>query len=106
MDDASDFNEQPQNPFSLRADRVLSRNHQAQRFVFSGTFDLPFAEDEDKRRTLSQANGVGQKLLRGILGHIELAPIITVGSGRPVNPLTGLDSNQSHPFPLSSRPPV
>ena len=36
--------------------------------------------------------------------HIELAPIFTVASGQPVNPLTGLDSNLSHAFPLSSRP--
>lgn len=28
----------------------------------------------------------------------------TVSSGQPVNPLTGLDSNRSFAFPLSSRP--
>src|SRR5216683_405765 len=28
----------------------------------------------------------------------------TMECGRPVNPLTGLDSNQSHAFPLSARP--
>jgi hypothetical protein len=27
-----------------------------------------------------------------------------VESGRPVNPLTGVDANGSHPFPLSARP--
>src|SRR5262249_42477253 len=32
------------------------------------------------------------------------APIVTLDSGRPVNPLTGIDSNGSHPFPLSARP--
>jgi hypothetical protein len=31
-------------------------------------------------------------------------PILTLESGRPVNPWTGLDSNQSHAFPLSARP--
>lgn len=31
-------------------------------------------------------------------GHIELAPILTVESGQPVNPSTGLDSNQNHAF--------
>ena len=36
--------------------------------------------------------------------HIEVAPIVTLESGRPVNPLTGVDSNQSHSFPLSARP--
>src|SRR5205807_6589238 len=30
-DDASDFNEQPQNPFDLRAERAVSRQHQQQR---------------------------------------------------------------------------
>jgi hypothetical protein len=29
---------------------------------------------------------------------------MTLESGRPVNPLTGLDSNQSHAFPLSATP--
>jgi len=28
-----------------------------------------------------------------------------VESGRPVDPLTGVDSNGSHPFPFSARPP-
>ena len=39
-----------------------------------------------------------------VFGHVELAPILTVDSGRPVNPLTGIDSNGSHAFPLSARP--
>jgi hypothetical protein len=38
------------------------------------------------------------------LGHVELAPIITISSGRPIDPLTGLDTNRSHAFPFSSRP--
>ena len=44
-------------------------------------------------------------LFSKIFGHIEVAPIFTVESGRPVNPLTGIDSNRSHSFPLSARPP-
>jgi len=36
--------------------------------------------------------------------HIEVAPILTLESGRPVNPLTGLDSDRSHTIPLSARP--
>ena len=39
-----------------------------------------------------------------MFSHIEVAPILTLESGRPVSPLTGLDSNQSHAFPLSARP--
>ena len=46
--------------------------------------------------------GVSLKFQR--ISHIEVAPILTLESGRPVNPLTGLDSNQSHAFPLSARP--
>jgi len=43
-------------------------------------------------------------MAHGTFSHIEVAPILTFESGRPVNPLTGLDSNQSHAFPLSARP--
>ena len=36
--------------------------------------------------------------------HIEVAPILTLESGRPVDALTGLDSNRSYAFPFSARP--
>ena len=42
--------------------------------------------------------------LSSTFGNIETAPILTIGSGRPVNPLTGFDANRSGAFPLSSRP--
>ena len=96
IDDASDFNEQPQNPYLLPAERALSANDQRHRFVFSGTFDLPFGEEEDGKR----ASGVIAKLF----GNIETAPILTIGSSRPINPLTGFDANRSGALPLSSRP--
>jgi outer membrane receptor for ferrienterochelin and colicin len=80
VDDASDFDEQPQNPFDLAAERSLSRQNQQQRFVLNALWNLP------------------------IPGEIELAPLITFGSGRPVDPLAGLDSNRSDAFPLSARP--
>src|SRR5207244_12058313 len=80
LDDASDFDEQPQNPFDLHAERAVSSQHQQQRFALNALWDLP------------------------IPGEIRLAPIITVGTGRPINPLVGLDSNLSHAFPLSVRP--
>ena len=99
-DDASDFDEQPQDPFHLRAEGAVSRQQQQQRFVFNALWDLPIAEEED---TGGHA-GEGRGWLTRTLSHIELAPIVTVESGRPVNPLTGLDSNQNHAFPLSSRP--
>ena len=96
IDDASDFNEQPENPYSLHAERALSSNDQRHRFVFSGTFDLPFADEEEGKKS----SGVIAKLF----GNIEVAPIVIVGSGRPINPLTGFDANRSGAFPLSSHP--
>jgi len=96
IDDASDFNEQPENPYSLHAERALSSNDQRHRFVFSGTFDLPFADEEEGKKS----SGVIAKLF----GNIEAAPILIIGSGRPINPLTGFDANRSGAFPWSSRP--
>jgi hypothetical protein len=96
IDDASDFNEQPENPFLLHAERGLSYNDQRHRFVFSGTFDLPFADEEDGKKS----SGVIAKEL----ANIEAAPILIIGSDRPINFLTGFDANRSGAFPLSSRP--
>jgi hypothetical protein len=96
IDDASDFNEQPENPYSLNAERALSANDQRHRFVFSGTFDLPFGDEDDGKKS----SGVIDKLF----GNIEAAPILIIGSGRPINPLTGFDPNRSGAFPLSTKP--
>lgn len=95
-DDASDFNEQPNNPYLLQRERALSANDQRQRFVFSGTFDLPFGDLEEGKKP----SGIASK----VFGNIETAPILTVGSGRPINPLSGFDANRTGAFPLSSRP--
>ncbi|PYV25090.1 MAG: hypothetical protein DMG24_09800, partial [Acidobacteria bacterium] len=92
---ASDFDEQPQNPYHLKDEWRFSRNHQAQRVVFSGLFELPFGEEPGEsaaRGVSSPASSLPNSRLRKILAHVELAPIVTLGSGRPVNPLTGLDS--------------
>ncbi len=100
IDDASDFDEQPANPFDLRAERALSRQDVRQRFVLSALFDLPFGDDEEGK-------GAGKEkdnLLAAVLGHIEVAPIVTFSSGRPVNALTGADEERSRAFPLVSRP--
>jgi len=97
FDDASDFDEQPQNPFNLRADRALSLQNQQHRLVFNALWELPIGNEEPDKP--AQDNWVTR-----IFGHIEVAPIFTVESGRPVNPLTGLDSSRSGAFPLSSRP--
>ena len=98
LDDASDFSEQPQNPYAIRAERSLSANDQRHRFVFSGTFDLPFGDDEEEGKQASSG------LLTKVFGNIEAAPIVSVGSGRTVNPLVGFDADHSGAFPLSSRP--
>jgi len=100
FDDASDFDEQPENPFDLRAENAVSRQHQQQRFVFNALWDLPIGDEEDNAAKPKQTSS----WLTQTFSHIEMAPIFTAESGRPVNPLTGLDSNQSHAFPLSVRP--
>jgi hypothetical protein len=100
FDDASDFDEQPQNPFDIRAENAVSRQHQQQRFVFNALWELPIGDEEDKGRKSEESTS----WLTQTFSHIEVAPILTLESGRPVNALTGLDSNQSHAFPLSARP--
>jgi hypothetical protein len=100
FDDASDFDEQPQNPFDLRAENAVSRLHQQQRFVFNALWELPIGDEEEKGGKSEESTS----WLTQTFSHIEVAPILTLESGRPVNALTGLDSNQSHAFPLSARP--
>jgi hypothetical protein len=100
VDDASDFNEQPQNPFLLAEENAPSLQNQLQRFVFNALWELPIGDEEDKPANQQENPGWLTKTFR----HIEVAPIFTAGNGQPVNPLTGLDSNLSHAFPLSSRP--
>ena len=100
FDDASDFDEQPQNPFDLRAENAVSHQHQQQRFVFNALWELPIGDEEDKSGKAEESTS----RLTQTFSHIEVAPIFTLESGRPVNALTGLDSNQSHAFPLSARP--
>ena len=100
IDDASDFDEQPANPYDLLAERALSRQDVRHRFVVSALFELPFGEEEENKGS----NQGSDDLLGAILGHIEVAPIVTLSSGRPVNPLTGADEERSRAFPLASRP--
>ncbi len=98
FDNASDFDEQPNNPFDLAAERALSRQDQRHRLVFNALWELPVGDDEDAKQP--QQHG----WLTSAFQHIEVAPIFTVESGRPVTPLTGIDSNGAQPFPLSARP--
>lgn len=98
FDDASNYDEQPQNPFDLAGERGLSRQDQRQRFVFNALWDLPIGEEEGQK---AQQN---PDWFTRAFSHVEVAPIFTVETRRPVNPLTGLDSNRTDAFPLSSRP--
>ena len=100
FDNASDYDEQPQNPFNVRVENAVSRQHQQQRFVFNALWDLPIGDEEEKGGKSEENEG----WLTQTFSHIEVAPILTLESGRPVNPLTGLDSNRSHAIPLSARP--
>ncbi len=97
LDDASDFNEQPQDPRHIGAEWALSRQHQQQRLVFNALWDIPIAEEE-------KGKAQNPALIDHIFGHIEVAPIFTIGSGRPEDPSTGLDWNRSRALPLSGRP--
>ena len=97
-DDASDFNEQPQNPFDLRPEWALSRQQQQQRLVFNGLWELPIGDEEPGKPP-------SDNWATKVFGHIELAPIVTLASGRPVNPLTGADTYLTNSYPLSARPP-
>lgn len=97
-DNASSWAEQPQNPYATNADRGLSLFDLRHRFVLSGLFDLPIGDEGNA------AKGGPHGWFTKIFGNIEFAPIFSVESGRPENPLTGLDSNASESYPLSSRP--
>src|SRR5262249_25966959 len=97
-DSASDFDEQPQNPYSLAAERADSRYDQRHRFVASALFDLPIGEEEDRQP------GEQPGFWTRVFQNIEMAPVLTIESGRPANPLTGADSAQSEAFPLTARP--
>jgi len=101
IDTASDFDEQPENPYDLRAERALSRNHIGQRLVFNGIFELLGDEDGGGKRGQQQRG-----ILKKLFSNIEAAPIITLSSGQPVNPLTGVDESQSQAYPLIARPIV
>ncbi len=93
-DDASDFDEQPLDPFDFSLDWALSRQHQAQRFTASGLFELQPEE----------WNWAPPWLREG-LDDVIVSPIFTAGSGRPVNALSSTDVFRTGAFPISARPP-
>jgi hypothetical protein len=99
IDDASDFSETPQNLYALKSERALSLNDQRQRFVMSALWDLPIGDADDPGKTAPSDN-----LFVEAFSNIEVAPIFSVNSGQPVNPLTGSDSGLEHAYPFSARP--
>ena len=97
-DSASDFDEQPQNPYNLTAESADSRYDQRHRVVASALFDLPIGDEEDR------PTGDVPGFWTDVFSNIEIAPILTVDSGRPLNPLTGADDARTQAFPLTARP--
>jgi hypothetical protein len=97
-DDGSDYTEQPQNPMNLATERALSLQHQQQRLVFNALWELPIGDEEPGKPPKDDWT-------TKVFGHIEVAPVFSVASGRPVNPLTGIDTHQLMAWPLSARPP-
>jgi hypothetical protein len=97
-DSASDFDEQPQNPYALADEWGDSRYDQRHRFVASALFDLPIGEEEDRQP--DRPMGIWTRAF----SHIEIAPIFTLGTGTPANAVTGQDDNRSRAFPFTSRP--
>ena len=93
QDDGSDFDEQPMDPTNIRRDWSLSRQHQLHRLTASALFELPV---EDTRQL--------PQLVREALEGISVAPIFTVGSGRPINALLTTDLYRTGAFPISARP--
>ena len=92
-DDGSDFDEQPSHPADPRRDWAHSRQHQAQRVVASGLFEVPAEE-------MQSAPG----WLREALEDFHIAPIFSVGSGRPLNALDSTDRFRTGAYPITARP--
>lgn len=91
-DDASDFSEQPLNPANTRLDWSRSRQYEAHRVVASSLFELPF-DDLGAPEWL-------QRLGR----NFDLAPIISLGSPRPINALATTDLYATGAYPITARP--
>jgi hypothetical protein len=82
FDDSSDFDEHPLNPANVRQDWAHSRQHQAHRVSASGLFEFDWLK----------------------LDRITWAPIVTYGTGRPINALAATDVYRTGAWPISARP--
>jgi len=84
-DEGSDFDEHPLDPLRIREnDWAVSRQHQRQRLAASAVFELPLPGEW--------------------LEDISWAPILAVGSGRPLNALLTADAYRTGAYPISARP--
>ena len=92
-DDASDFDEQPADPWRLGQDRARSRQHQAHRLAASALWELP-----------DEALAAAPAWLRRAFERITFSPIVTAGSGRPINALDSTDTFRTGAYPISARP--
>jgi hypothetical protein len=92
IDDAEEIfpHTRNQNMFDFRSDRSVALYDQRQRFVFSSLY-----QTGSPWRRGSAANR--------IFGDWIVAPIVELGSGRPVNVLLGFDNNRDG-YPGSDRP--
>jgi len=83
IDDSSDLQTllKPQNNRDFRAERADSLFDQRHRFVFSGAISSPVSWRD--------SSSMAQRLL----SDFTVAPILEISSGRPLNILTGSDSN-------------
>ncbi|HEY4046011.1 MAG TPA: hypothetical protein VGM27_04005, partial [Acidobacteriaceae bacterium] len=76
-----------------------SLQDQRQRFVVSALWDLPIGDADDPGNATASHN----PWVRAF-SNIEVAPIFSVATGMPVNPLTGVDSGLAYVFPFAARP--
>lgn len=93
-DDASDYDEHPLNPANTRLDWALSRLHQRHRVSLSGVWEIP----------LDDWKSGGPAWLREALQEITLAPVVSYGTGRPLNQLLTTDMYRTGAYPISARP--
>ena len=97
-DTASDFDEQPQNPYALNAELAASAYDQRQRLVTSALFDLPIGDEEDRKPGTTPSAWIRA------FSHIEVATILTLGSGQPVTAVTGVDDAHAEGTLVSTLP--
>ena len=91
-DDASDFDEQPLDPANTRADWSRSRQYQAHRVVASGIFELPLERLD------------APDWLQNIGDRLDFAPVVSLGTPRPVNALATTDLYRTGAYPITARP--